>query len=415
MTQQIQNCNSQSPLKIVWLKSGPLHPLDTGGKIRTYNTLKELKKKHQVHFLALLPQGHDTKDLVRACEYSHTQEWVPWVETPKRFPYLHADLFRNLVGSSLPYVIDKYRSDNMVRAIENASNPDRCDIMVCDFVTPAVNMTGKRRVPSILFQHNVESMVWKRMADTCLGIRRYYFRDQWRRLRNFEIKACSGFDGVVAVSDEDASVFRNEFGLTNVLGSVPTGVDVDFFDYVCVERIPSSIVFLGSMDWMPNIDAVIWFAESVFPSIKKKFPEATFTIVGRNPTQAVRSLSERDSSIRVTGTVDDVRPYLSQAELMVVPLKAGGGTRIKIFEAMATGIPVVSTRIGAEGLSVTHDKEILLADTPEEILVAVERLFHSVELRQKIGRAGMELVRMRFGWAASVDIFEQYCYEVLKK
>jgi glycosyltransferase involved in cell wall biosynthesis len=374
-----------------------------------------LRKRHHICFLALQPQGQDPENAKLAAEYSQTQHWVPWVETPKKFPYLQNDLLRNLIGSRLPYVIEKYRSPDMRSAIETAADPERCDILICDFLTPAVNVPAMRRVPSILFQHNVESLIWKRMADNCSGVRRLYFQDQWRRLRRFEAQACATFDGVVAVSEDDASVFRNEFGLSNVLGSVPTGVDTEYYYPERAERVPASIMFLGSMDWMPNIDSVKWFMEDIFPKIKKQFPHATFTIIGRNPTSVVRELADRDPAVRVTGTVDDVRPFLKQAELMVVPLRAGGGTRIKIFEAMATGIPVVSTKVGAEGLPVKHDKEILLADTPDEFVVAVKRLFQSAELRQQIGQAGMELVRARFGWAASVDVFEQYCYEVMRK
>ncbi len=402
-------------LRIVWLKSGPLHPLDTGGKIRTYNTLKEIKKRHQIHYIALWPQGHDSGAATCASEYSHSQDWVPWTETPKIFPYLHLALLRNMVGSRLPYVIDKYRSTEMRKIIDRAADPSRCDMIVCDFVTPAVNVPQSRHVPMILFQHNVESMVWKRMADTCSGMKHLYFQSQWGRLRRFEMQACKAADGVVAVSDDDAAVFRNDFGLSNVLGSVPTGVDTEFFCPMAVEQIPASIVFLGSMDWMPNIDAVNWFAEVVFPRIKQEFPNVTLTIVGRKPVPAVQALKERDTAIRVTGTVDDVRPDLSRSEVMIVPLRAGGGTRIKIFEAMATGLPVVSTRIGAEGLPVTHEQNILLADSPDEMVVAVSRLFRSSGFRRQIGDAGMALVKDRFGWAASVDVFERYCREVLQK
>lgn len=401
-------------LKIVWIKSGPLHPLDTGGKIRTYNTLRELKKRHEVHYLALCAKGEEPPRAF-CSEFSHTQEWVPWRETPKRFPCLHLDLLRNMVGSRLPYVIDKYRSGKMRNAILSASRPGRYDLMVCDFITPAVNVPNKKHMPMILFQHNVESMVWKRMADNCSGLKRLYFQSQWRRLRSFEIRECKAADGVVAVSDDDAAVFKDEFGLPNVLGSVPTGVDTEFFCPMPAVRIPASLVFLGSMDWMPNIDSVKWFAEVVLPRIKQDFPNVTLTIVGRKPVPAVQALAERDAAIRVTGTVDDVRPYLRQAEIMIVPLRAGGGTRIKIFEAMATGIPVVSTRIGAEGLPVTHEQDILLADSPDEMVAAVSRLFRSFELRGQIGDAGMALVRERFGWAASVDVFERYCREVLQK
>ena len=402
--------SSQSPLRILWLKSGPLHPLDTGGKIRTFNTLRELNKRHRVEFLALWPEGLDRSIADRASEFSAAQTWIPWSETPKRFPHLHADLLRNFLFTRLPYVLDKYRSPAMAAAIVEAAK--RSDLIVCDFLTPAVNLPPKRTpgIPVLLFQHNVESLIWKRTADNARGLaNRLYFRDQWRRIRDFEVRACAAFDGVIAVSEDDARIFREEFGLQNVFGAVPTGVDTEHFHTPNPRRVPRSLVFLGSMDWMPNIDGVVWFAESIFPLIKKEYPEVTLTVVGRNPTAAVRQLATRDPQIRVTGTVDDVRPYLAEAEATVVPLRVGGGTRIKIFEAMATGIPVVSTRIGAEGLPLEDGRDILLADAPEAFAAAVGRLFASAELRGQIGGSGLALVREKFGWGASTDVFESYC------
>lgn len=412
-----QSASAQSaPLRILWLKSGPLHPLDTGGKIRTFNTLRELNRRHRVQFMALWQEGLDLGLRNKAAAYSTAQHWTPWRETPKRFPQLHADLLRNLICTRLPYVLDKYRSAAMRAAIEEAAQPDRCDLLICDFLTPSVNLPprGTLRVPSILFQHNVESLIWKRTAQNARGLAsRLYFRDQWRRIRDYEARACAQFDGVVTVSEDDARIHREEFSLKNVLGAVPTGVDTDHFQAVAGHRAPRSLVFLGSMDWMPNIDAVQWFADAILPLIEREFPDATLTIVGRNPTPPVRALAERHPRIRVTGTVDDVRPFLAGAEAMIVPLRVGGGTRIKIFEAMATGIPVVSTRIGAEGLPLCHDRDILLADTPEEFAQCVGRLFGSAELGCRIGHAGLSLVREKFGWAASTDIFESYCKQVI--
>ena len=410
--------SSSSPLRILWLKSGPLHPLDTGGKIRTFNTLRELNRRHPVEFLALWEAGLDRTLATKASEYSTTQRWVPWQETPKRFPQLHRALVRNLLFTPLPYVLEKYRSPAMTAAIEEAAHPNRCDLVICDFLTPAVNLppAGRLRVPTLLFQHNVESLIWKRTADSAAGVsRRVYFRDQWRRVRNFEAQACATFDGIVTVSEDDAAILRQDFKLNNVLGSVPTGVDTDHFQAVTGKRVPRSLVFLGSMDWMPNIDGILWFAESIFPLIKKEFPDTTLTIVGRNPTAPVRALAERDPQIRVTGTVDDVRPYLAEAAVTVVPLRVGGGTRIKIFEAMATGIPVVSTRIGAEGLPLTHDREIVLGDSPAEFAAGVSALFRSDETRERIGNAGLALVREKFGWAASTEVFESYCHQTVSK
>lgn len=205
----------------------------------------------------------------------------------------------------------------------------------------------------------------------------------------FERLACSLADKVCAVSEEDARLLRARFKLTNVCGAVPTGVGLDFFQLSAAPCTLRSLVFLGSMDWMPNIDGCVWFADEMWPLVKQKFPDATLTIVGRKPAPKVLELAARDASIKVTGTVDEVRPHLAAGEVMVVPLRVGGGTRIKIFEAIATGIPCVSTRIGAEGLPVNHGEHIALADRPADFARETGALF---------GQNARDLVEKNFGW-----------------
>lgn len=379
--------------------------------------LRELMKNHHVTYLALCQETLDAAVKKRASEYSHEQKWVPWRETPKGTPRFFLELGSNLI-SPLPYVIQKYRSAAMTSAIRRLVSTERFDIVVCDFLSPAVNLVTLRPRPPVkmlLFQHNVESQIWERMRDTANGpIRRVYFAEQWRRMLRFEREAASWFDGVIGVSEEDCKMMREKLGLGNVLGSVPTGVDADFFHPTTVAKTPHSMVFLGSMDWMPNIDAVVYFADAIFPLIKNSVPEATLTIVGRNPPERVRELAKNDPAVRVTGTVDDVRPFVAAAEAVVVPLRVGGGTRIKIFEAMAAGVPVVSTTIGAEGLPVKHDEHILLADNPDSFSDCTARLLRNAELRKKIGANGQKLVREQFSWESATKVFENYCRKLQK-
>jgi polysaccharide biosynthesis protein PslH len=268
---------------------------------------------------------------------------------------------------------------------------------------------------TLLFQHNVESLIWQRLCENARGFKRVYFRQQWRRLEAFERDACRQCDGVVGVSAEDCQILRDQFGLTNVLGEVPTGVDTTFYAPLNAARKPQSLVFLGSMDWMANIDGAGWFAEAIYPLIRASCPQVTLTIVGRKPTPRVLELAQKNAGIRVTGTVEDVRPFLAESQALVVPLRVGGGTRIKIFEGMATGIPVVSTRIGAEGLPVTDEQDILLADSPTDFAQAVIRLLTDEALRERIGNAGLSLVRERCSWERITDVFEQYCKQVITR
>jgi glycosyltransferase involved in cell wall biosynthesis len=403
-----------TPLRILWLKTGPLHPLDTGGKLRTYHMLRELAKTHTVTFLALCPPETSPDVKAAAAEYSQRQVWVPWQAPGKGSPQFYASLAGNFFQAQ-PYVISRYHSPAMIQAIQEETQSARHDLVVCDFLTPAVNLFSPDApaAKTLLFQHNVESQIWQRLyQNQTNAVKRFYFRLQWQRLRHFEAQASARFDGVVAVSDEDAAIFKQEFGLGNVLGSVPTGVDVEHFASVPKSPQPGNLAFLGSMDWMPNTDATVWFVAEIFPLVKKSCPNATFTIIGRNPPEKIKALAAQDPAIRVTGTVADVRPHLAQAEAMLVPLRVGGGTRIKIYEAMAAGIPVVSTRIGAEGLKVAHEENILLADRPEDFAQETIRLLQHPDLRELLSTRAHTLVRDHFGWASVARVFETYCRQV---
>ena len=378
--------------------------------------LRQLKKNHELTYLSLCPPGIDQKHLKAAAEFSQKQIWVPWKETPKGSAPFFGELLRNYCCTRLPYVIQKYRSSEMSRFIREIDSVRACDLIICDFLTPSINLFSENKrlnAPTLLFQHNVESMICTRLYEKAgNAAKRFYFRGQWQRMVAYEKRASEKCDGVVAVSDEDAKVFRQEFGLKNVLGAVPTGVDVSYFATKKESRKPRSLVFLGSMDWMPNIDAVNFFTAEIWPLVKKQFPETTFTIVGRNPPESVQQLAKTDDKIRVTGTVADVRPFVNGSEVMIVPLRVGGGTRIKIFEGMASAIPVISTRVGAEGLPVKDRENIFLADSPLEFSQAICEAFQKPELRDAIGKTGQNLVREQFGWEAVTKIFENYCLQV---
>lgn len=402
-------------LKILWLKTGPLHPLDTGGKIRTYNMLKELKKKHHITYIALAPLETKDENKQKAVEYCQEAIWIPWEETSKDNYKLYIELFQNMLFSDLPYAVQKYQSLEMQEYIERLDCPGNYDIIICDFLIPSVNIKKPLATPSLLFQHNVESLIWKRRYDNAKGIKRGYLYNQWKRMEQYEKKGCLLFDGVATVSMNDSNILKKEFGLANVIGDVPTGVDISYFKPIEAAKRHGSIVFSGSMDWDPNEDAVLYFMKEIYPLIKKKAPYASFTVVGRNPSQRLKSLNKLDSSINITGTVEDVRPYLTESEVYVVPLRIGGGTRIKIFEAMAMALPVVSTPIGAEGLSVKNGENILLSDQPEEFADNVIKLLQDQKNREEIGEKALTLIQKRFSWGAVTEVFETLCQHIIKE
>lgn len=230
-------------------------------------------------------------------------------------------------------------------------------------------------------------------------------------MRAFEGTMCRRAGYIVAVSAPDAALMRRLFAVSRI-SEIPTGVDLEFFTpRQSVERI-ADLVFVGSMDWLPNVDAMRFFVGEVLPLIRRSRPECTLAIVGRKPEPALLALTRHDSRIRVTGTVDDVRPYLWGSAVSIVPLRIGGGTRLKIYEAIAARTPVVSTRIGAEGLDVTSPEQILLADTPEDFANACLSLLADPEEGHRLAAAAHEFVSARFSWDAVSSRFESVIEEL---
>jgi len=398
-------------MHILWVKNELLHPLDKGGRIRTYEMLRRLRDHHRVTYIALDDGTITAEQRSRALEYCDDLVIVPWRQAPLRGASRAFAALGNLF-SSLPFALAPYRSAAMARAIREwcGQMSGREAVVVCDFLTPALNVPEGLGCPVVLFQHNVEAMIWERRAKVASNpIVRLYMREQWRRMQRVEREQCLRFDHVVAVSPEDAAVFRDRYGVERV-SSVPTGVDTEFFrPSGAVSRAPASIVFTGSMDWMPNEDGMAYFVGEILPLVTRAVPEATLTIVGRNPTARVRALAEGRNDITVTGTVPDVRPYLEAASVVVVPLRIGGGTRIKIYEAMGMERAVVSTTIGAEGLDVVDGEHILLADDPQPFADAVINLLRTPDRADRIGRQAASHVRAHFGWAAVAEQFADRC------
>ncbi|MDI1261204.1 glycosyltransferase [Aquabacterium sp.] len=404
--------NKHSPKKILWIKADPLYPLDSGGKIRTFQMLKEWHTRHDITYLALFPQGMPQAAKEHALTYSSKQTWVPWQDQPKSSLKFKISALKNLFFSKDPYVIDKYRSAKATQEIAALEKKNNYDIVIADFLSMTPNILDSGISPSkiIVFQHNVESQIWKRHFESAKNILlKTYMRIQWKRYHRFEQETCAKFKGVIAVSEDDALRFQDEFKLRNVLGHVPTGVNTEFFSEIEYAPEPKHIVFLGSMDWMPNIDGILEFTKNVYPLIKNQCPDVRLTIIGRNPTPAIVALSALDPSIKVTGTVDDVRPYMSKATVSVVPLRVGGGTRIKIFEAMAMGIPVVSSTIGAEGLPVQDGVNIHVADDANIFSQRVLALLQNPPTARAMGDAGKHMVSEKFSWRTAVDQFDQLC------
>ncbi len=407
-------------MKILWVNPRPLYPMDTGGRKRTHSMLCEIARQHEVTAIALKPDGEDLHPDEQAAPYAQEKVWVPWREARRGSLGFFAKLLKNFLASPYPYTLEKYKFAPLEKEILRLVREREFDLAVCDFLFPAPNFASihqSANAPAtVLFQHNIEAQIWQRMAggkrNPLAGI---YFRNQARRMADCERRLCELFDGVVTVSPEDSGIARDEYGLDNVLGHVPTGVDADYFAPPEGSESGDGITigFLGSMDWLPNIEAVRWFAEAIYPSVKQRIKNVRWVVIGRRPPSAIRSLADTDPSIEVTGTVDDVRPHLHRCDLLVVPLLSGGGTRIKIMEALAAGLPTVSTTVGAEGLGLIDGTHLLVADESGDFSNAVVRLAEDAKLRLSLGDSGAKLVRSEHSWARAAEAFMNHCEKLL--
>ena len=371
--------------------------------------LKELKRNCHITYLTLDDGTADTKARELSSEYCHELVCIPHPRREKFTTGFYVELMLNL-ASDLPYAIKKYESSAMREEIKKHVADKRFDVLVCDFLAPAANVPANINCPTVLFQHNVEAMIWKRHYEVQSNpVKKAYLYGQWQKMQAFEAKMCPQFNCVVAVSREDRELMQQEYGVENIY-DVPTGVDTAFFRPSGQRaRKPHNLVFTGSMDWLPNEDAIRYFTEEIMPRIKKAVPGVTLTVVGRDPYPSLVELSKRDPSVIVTGRVEDVRPFMEEAAVYIVPLRIGGGTRLKIYEAMAMEKAIVSTSIGAEGLPVTDGEEILLADTPELFADAVVRLLQQDSLASNIGKRAATRVREEFGWDKVAESFVRIC------
>jgi sugar transferase (PEP-CTERM/EpsH1 system associated) len=396
-------------MRILWLNINTLLPLDKGGKLRTWHLLRHLARHHEVTYLAFSGRMQSQADLDGMREVCMRLETVPREEPSKGTARFYTDVLAHSLDP-LPYAVGKYRSRGYRRRLGALLETGRFDLIVCDFLFPAVNLPRRLPCPAVLFTHNVEAEIWRRHAEVQTNaLTRWFFRSQWRRMLAFERQAMSRFDLILAVSPTDRATLQRVYGsaVRAPIKVVPTGVDTEYFTpSPAVAADPYQLVFTGAMDWLPNDDAIRYFCREILPRVRAAEPRTTLAIVGRAPSAAVRKLADQPG-ITVTGFVDDVRPYLARGSVYVVPLRIGGGTRLKIFEAMASGQAIVSTSVGAEGLPVTSGRDIVLADDPGAFAESVLRLLRDRTARQRLGHAARTLVERHYDWSAVAGSLER--------
>jgi polysaccharide biosynthesis protein PslH len=388
-------------MKVLWIKSDFPLPADTGGKIRTLNLLSALAKLCNVTFLSYVPPELDGKWINQLRGFGIKIESVLQPEENKEGFAFKLRVLSKLL-SSRPYIVNKYITEEMAQRIRKVATEQQIDVVVCDFLEMAWCADHLGGIPKVLFEHNVETLIWRRYHEVEKSfLKKLYFAYEKKRLERFERDSCARFDQVLTVSDQDGELLRKEFGLRRYV-TIPTGVDTGFF-HPLGREINHRLVFCGSMDWMPNIDGFWWFYRDILPIIRQETADVSFAVVGRRPAVDIVKTGKDDKSIIITGTVADVRPEVAAGQIYVVPLRVGGGTRIKIYEALAMRKCVVSTTIGAEGLPLTNGVNIVLADDENEFAKKVTELLRDDNKRNKIAEAGFRLVTEKYSWSKAAE------------
>jgi len=395
-------------MKILWVNQYFLHPTERGGQIRTLGILQQLHRRHEVHYAALEDPA-TTEGMDMAHTFSTRAYPVPHPVVSRRSPAFLLQLVRNVFGSNLPLAVSRYASPELLRKVTGLEAGERFDCIVCDFVASGVHIADIKR--AVIFQHNVETTIFERHAQHAkTPIHRWFFGLQARRMRAYEERMCRNSIHVIAVSSIDAQRMRDMFKITNV-SEVATGVDVDYFRRSPGRPPEIEFVFVGSMDWLPNIEGMVWFAKEILPLIRRRKPDCRVAIVGRKPGPEILALAAADARIEVTGTVPDVRPYLWNSQISILPLRIGGGTRMKVYEAMAAGLPVVSTSVGIEGLACQPGRDLLIGDSPEEFAERCISLLDDPNLRNNISESGFRLVDENCSWEVVSKQFEKVLLE----
>jgi polysaccharide biosynthesis protein PslH len=406
-------------MKLLWLSHFVPYPATGHGALqRGHHLLKEASKRHEVHLVALSPPTALPRpgDIERA-----VAELSSFVASVEAFPLPRDQHGVRRALSACHAVVRRvsywerwYRSRAMLEHLRRLGRSVRFDLVHLDIVFLSRYLEALPGVPVVLNHHNIEShLLWRRAAAQRTRLGRVFFEREARKTSALERTFVPWVARNVVVSDLDGERLR-ELTSGARITTVANGVDVEFFRARhAVDGNGKSMTFAGGMDWFPNRDAITYFVTEVWPALVQEDPERTMTVIGRNPPPAVLAAA-RDPRLRVLGFVDDVRPHIEAAAVYVCPMRVGGGTRLKILDALAMSRPIVSTDLGVEGLGLTEGEHYLRAQTPREFVTQVRRLETDPALRRRLGEAGRALVVQQYSWPRIAESLEQAYSEELR-
>lgn len=399
-------------MRILYLTQLLPFPPDSGGKVKTLTTLKALAKKHQIFLLSFVDKKEDRYKEVKLekfCFGIKTLVQPVVFERHKAFQLQQA--FFSLF-SSKPYTVYKYFSSKMKEFFKKTIKKYSFDCLWIDYLAMAQYLPDDFIGKKILEEHNISSIYFER----CLKIegnilKKIFLLIESLKWRKFEKIMIPKFDQILAISPKDRKILRTISPKTKTINTLPMGIDMG--EFKLTDRLSlkeKNLLFIGALSWFPNRDGFFWFYKNVFPWVRGEVKNVKLYVVGASPSEEIKKIGKKDPNVVITGYVKDIRSYLTKANVFIAPLRAGSGIRIKILHALAMGVPVVSTTIGAEGIGVRDGQNILLADTSLDFAKMVIRIFRDKNLRQKLKKEGRKLIKKQY----SAKILMEKLNELIK-
>lgn len=369
------------------------YPVNTGVRMRVWNVLKRLADNHDVKLICF---GKEVDSIPE--EASNVCFQIIRINPLVKLKGIGL-LFKVFLGLffNKPYAVSSRFSLHLKQKIDEVLMNESIDLIMCDSLYLALHVPFDK-TQTILNEHNIESIIIERYAKVETNIlKKIYASFELIRMKNFENKIWAKFNQCFVCSDIDKKEIESRVKHSNVI-VIPNGVDINVFSPAAVERKPLSLIYTGLISWKPNEDAVLYFVKEIYPLVKKALPAVSFTIVGKGPSNEIKKLSQQDASITVTGFVDEVKPYILETEVFIVPLRIGSGTRLKILEAWAMGKAIVSTSIGCEGLDYTDKKDLMVADFPRVFAERIILLLKDNAIKTTLEYNGRKLVEKKYSW-----------------
>jgi glycosyltransferase involved in cell wall biosynthesis len=389
------------------------YPATSGKRLRTLNLMLKAARRHRITYVGRCAADSEEARTAPAFLRSHGIEPV-LVHHPvpsKTGLAFHARLLANLL-SSWPYSVTSHQSEPMRRALTDLARRDKVDLWQFEWTGYLPMVEASLPGARVVIAHNVDTLIWQRYFETEKGfLRRAFLKTQWQKFRRFEEQSFRQVDRVVAVSEDDARLIREQFGQPKV-DVVDNGIDRGFFENVRGKRDTARILFLGALDWRPNLDAVSLLLDTIFPRVRAQEPAAKLWIVGRNPSAGLVERVRQTAGAELHANVADVRPFLAESGVMAVPLRIGGGSRLKILEALACALPVVASKVGAEGLLLQPNDDYIQADE-ETMADALVEALRSPDRMQAMADHARQRVLDFYDWEVLATKLETVWHKAL--